>query len=60
MGWFRSEEMLYASLAVDKDIAHRVVHRLGRLGAVEFIDVRAAAIRPPRAAHAPARDPLRS
>lgn len=39
MSWFRSEEMQYASLAVDKDSAHKVVHRLGRIGAMQFIDV---------------------
>ena len=40
MGWFRSAEMSYVSFQFNKDAAHRTVERLGKLGTVQFTDVR--------------------
>jgi V-type H+-transporting ATPase subunit a len=43
MGWFRSEEMSYVSILMNKDAAHNCVDKLGKLedgkGAIQFIDV---------------------
>jgi hypothetical protein len=40
MGWFRSAEMSYVSFQFNKDAAHRTVEHLGKLGTVQFTDVR--------------------
>jgi V-type H+-transporting ATPase subunit a len=43
MGWFRSEEMAYVTILMNKDAAHQCVDKLGKLedgkGAIQFIDV---------------------
>lgn len=41
--WFRSEPMEYISLIVNEDAAHDCLADLGKLGVIQFTDVRAAA-----------------
>ena len=42
-GWFRSEEMSYTTVLMNKDAAHNCVEKLGKIeggkGAIQFIDV---------------------
>jgi vacuolar-type H+-ATPase subunit I/STV1 len=39
--WFRSEPMEYISLIVNEDAAHDCLADLGKLGVIQFTDVRA-------------------
>lgn len=39
-GWFRSEEMVYVSVILQRHVAHDALGRIGELGAVQFQDVR--------------------
>ena len=38
--WFRSEPMEYISLIVNEDAAHDCLLDLGKLGVIQFTDVR--------------------
>jgi hypothetical protein len=38
--WFRSEPMEYISLIVNEDAAHDCLADLGKLGVIQFTDVR--------------------
>lgn len=38
--WFRSEPMEYVSLIVNEDAAHDCLADLGKLGVIQFTDVR--------------------
>jgi hypothetical protein len=38
--WFRSEPMEYISLIVNEDAAHDCLSDLGKLGVIQFTDVR--------------------
>ena len=42
MGWFRSAPMEYWSVAIPQNASHKVVSALGKLGAIQFVDVRCA------------------
>ena len=42
MGWFRSAPMEYWSVAIPQNASHKVVSALGKLGAIQFVDVRYA------------------
>lgn len=38
--WFRSEPMEYISLIMNEDAAHDCLGDLGKLGSIQFTDVR--------------------
>ena len=40
MGWFRSAPMEYWSVAIPQNASHKVVAALGKLGSIQFVDVR--------------------
>lgn len=39
MGWFRSAPMEYWSVAIPQNASHKVVSALGKLGAIQFVDL---------------------
>jgi V-type H+-transporting ATPase subunit a len=43
--WFRSEPMEYISLIVNEDAAHDCLADLGKLGVIQFTDVRCLCFR---------------
>lgn len=40
--WFRSEPMEYISIIMNEDASHDCLADLGKLGAIQFTDVRAS------------------
>ena len=54
-GFLRSAEMEFVSLIVAEHLAHDVLAKLGEVGTVQFVDVRARARRPSQHTHCGAR-----